>query len=80
MAKKVIIKLNQDGVRELLQSEEMQKLVKDYADGVKERAGEGYESSVVVGKLRARASVKAVTYKAKRDNLKNNTLLKAVRK
>lgn len=77
---KIKIVLNKDGVRELLQSEEMQKLVKDYADGVKERAGEGYESSVVVGKLRARASVKAESRRAKWDNIKNNTLLKAVRK
>lgn len=80
MAEKVTIKLNQDGIRELLRSEEMQQLVKKYADEVQERAGDGYESSVHVGPLRCRSQVKAVTHKAYRDNLKNNTLLKAVKK
>lgn len=80
MAKDAVIKLNIAEIREFLCSEEVQKLVKDYADEIQQRAGDGYESSVYVGRFRARASVKAMTRKAKQDNLKNNTLLKAMRK
>lgn len=77
---KVTIVLNSAGIKEILRSEEVQKLVKGYADEIQQRAGDGYESSIHIGPLRARASVKAMTRKAKQDNLKNNTLLKAMRK
>ena len=42
------------------------------------RAGEGYEVTTHIGKTRVNASVHPATKKAKKDNLKNNTLLKAV--
>lgn len=72
-------KLNSDGVRELLKSQEMQSVLNEKATGIKNRCGEGYTQDVYVGKNRANAMVKAGTYQAKRDNLKNNTILKAVR-
>lgn len=72
-------KLNSDGVRELLKSQEMQSVLIEKATGIKNRCGEGYTQDVYVGKNRANAMVKAGTYQAKRDNLKNNTILKAVR-
>lgn len=72
-------KLNSDGVRELLKSQEMQSVLIKKATGIKNRCGEGYTQDVYVGKNRANAMVKAETYQAKRDNLKNNTILKAVR-
>ena len=72
-------KLNSDGVRELLKSQEMQSVLVEKATGIKNRCGEGYTQDVYVGKNRANAMVKAGTYQAKRDNLKNNTILKAVR-
>lgn len=72
-------KLNSDGVRELLKSQEMQSVLIEKATGIKNRCGEGYTQDVYVGKNRANAMVKAETYQAKRDNLKNNTILKAVR-
>ena len=72
-------KLNSDGVRELLKSQEMQSVLSEKATGIKNRCGEGYTQDVYVGKNRANAMVKAETYQAKRDNLKNNTILKAVR-
>ena len=72
-------KLNSDGVRELLKSQEMQSVLNEKATGIKNRCGEGYTQDVYVGKNRANAMVKAETYQAKRDNLKNNTILKAVR-
>ena len=72
-------KLNSGGVRELLKSQEMQSVLNEKATGIKNRCGEGYTQDVYVGKNRANAIVKAETYQAKRDNLKNNTILKAVR-
>lgn len=41
-----------------------------------EAAGEGYESSSMQGKTRARSSVITATGKAMRDNAKNDTLLR----
>lgn len=72
-------KLNYSGVGELMKSEAMQKVLTDHATAIKNRCGDGYEQDVHVGKNRANAMVKATTYKAKKDNLKNNTILKAVR-
>ena len=76
---KMKFKLNSGGVRELLKSQEMQSVLTEKATGIKNRCGEGYTQDVYVGKNRANAMVKAETYQAKRDNLKNNTILKAVR-
>ena len=57
----------------------MQGVLEEKATGIKNRAGEGYAQDVYVGKTRANAMVYADSFKAKRDNKKNNTLLKAVR-
>lgn len=73
------IKLNRDGVRQMLQSEEMQSLLRERAETALTSLGEGYEVTTHVGKNRANASIKAITYKAKKDNLKNNSILKALR-
>lgn len=79
MADKLTVKLNSAGIRELLKSAEIQSVCKEQASNIANRCGAGYESDVRAGKNRAVAEVKAVTYAAKRDNLKNNTLLKAVK-
>lgn len=71
-------KLNKAGVRELLQSQEMMNICKGYADNAVARLGEGYETSTMVGKNRVNAEVKATTYKARKENNQNNTILKAV--
>lgn len=76
---KMKFKLNHDGVGQLLKSAEMQGVLEEKATGIKNRAGEGYKQDIYVGKTRANAMVYADSYKAKRDNMKNNTLLKAVR-
>lgn len=73
------LKLNSKGVREMLRSAEMQAMLRERAEAIKGRAGDGYEVSTMAGKTRANASVKATTVKAIKDNKKNNTLLKAVR-
>ena len=72
-------KLNYKGVGELLKSEPMQKVLSDYATNIRNRCGDGYEQDIFIGKTRANAMVSATTYQAKKDNLENNTLLKAVR-
>jgi len=71
--------LNRAGVRELMKSEEMQSILKDKANNALNSLGEGYKSDTHVGKNRANAMVYADTYQAKKDNLKNNSILKAVR-
>lgn len=71
--------LNKSGVRELLRSSEMMEICQEYANAVAHRAGTGYEVSTHTGRNRVNASVTAGTFEAKQDNLKNNTLLKAVR-
>ncbi len=71
--------LNRAGVRSLMQSAEMQSILKDKANNALNSLGEGYKSDTYVGKTRANAMVYADTYQAKRDNLKNNSILKAVR-
>ncbi|HFR3839589.1 TPA: hypothetical protein ACHWA0_001084 [Streptococcus suis] len=76
---KMRFKLNRAGVRELLKSPEMQAVLTDKANGIRNRAGDGYESDIFVGKTRANAMVYADSIKAKRDNKKYNTLLKAVK-
>ncbi|CYW67280.1 hypothetical protein [Streptococcus suis] len=71
-------KLNRAGVRELLKSPEMQAVLTDKANAIRNRAGNGYGSNVYVGVTRANAMVYTDTIQAIRDNLKNNTLSKAV--
>ncbi len=73
------IRLNSRGVTELLKSEDMKKVCKAQADAVAARCGSGYESDSYVGKSRVNCSVYPVTRKARRDNLKNNTILKALK-
>lgn len=71
--------LNRAGVRALMQSTEMQSILKDKANNALNSLGEGYKSDTYIGKNRANAMVYADSFQAKRDNLKNNTILKAVR-
>lgn len=73
---KVKIDLNSPGVRALLRSPEMQAVLKDRADTVKDRCGDGYEA--YVAPTRAVAVVETTSAAAYNDNSANNTLLKAV--
>ncbi len=71
--------MNSKGVQELLKSEEMQAHLTKMASGIQNRCGEGYAFDMKQGKKRAYVNIYPVTQKAKKDNKKNNTLLKAVR-
>lgn len=74
---RIRIELNRDAVRDqLLRSEEIQSVCKELADDIALRCGPGYVADTHVGKNRVNAMVYADTYEARRDNLKNNTILK----
>lgn len=73
------VKLNRTEVREqLLKSSWIAGICSDYANQIRARCGDGYETDERTGKNRVNASVYAATYKAKKDNVSNNTLLKAM--
>lgn len=74
----VTIKLNSEGVRELLRSAEVMAECRSHADEMGATLGEGYEVSEYIGTNRVNVSVSAVSQSAKQDNLDNNSLLKAV--
>jgi len=78
MSEKFKFKLNHEGVGQILKSEEMQSVLVDHATSILKSAGAGYAQDSYVGKTRVNAMIYADTYQAKRDNYKNNTLLKAV--
>lgn len=71
--------LNRAGVRELLRSEEMQTMLRGKADAAVQACGDGYRAGSFVETTRAVARVSAVSARAKRENLKDNTILKALR-
>ncbi len=75
----VKIKLNRSGIRELLQSSAMQQICREHAEKAKARCGDGYEMDSRVGRNRANAMIWANTPAARRDNMKNNTILKALK-
>lgn len=75
---KIKFVLNGRGVADLMRSSEMQAILTEKARGIRDRCGSGYGQDVFVGRNRANAMVYAETIKAKKDNKKNNTLLKAV--
>lgn len=76
----VIIELHDDGIQELLKSSEMMGELKKHGRSVLSSAGEGYAMDEHIGKTRGNVSIYAATKEAYKDNLENNTLLKAVSK
>lgn len=74
-----VFKLNKKNFRQVLTSPEMQAAITEVTQNINERCGKGYEMSVNKAKKRVHAMVFPKTRKARKDNLKNNTLLKAVR-
>ena len=72
------IELNYAGVGELLKSQEIADAVKEVAEQVAARAGDGYATDVYQAGTRVIASVYTETEEAMKDNLENNTMLKAV--
>lgn len=62
-----------------MQSSEMESICRGHADSIRNRCGDGYEVTTFTGKTRVNASVITATPEAMRDNMENNTLLKARR-
>lgn len=73
-----VFKLNYAGVGQLLKSDEMMDVCREYAEEVQSRAGDGYEISEYVGKTRVNVSVYAATKEALKECYEDNTLLKAL--
>lgn len=74
----VKITLNRSGVRELLRSKEMMAICEEYAYKAVNTLGDGYEVSTHIDD-RVNASIETVSYEAMRDNMENNSILKALR-
>lgn len=74
-----MIRLNTAGVRALLRSEDVYNHIESMTKNVRDKCGDGYEASVVVGRNRVIGSVITATGSAMRDNSNNNTLLKRVK-
>jgi hypothetical protein len=75
---KVKFELNRNGVRELLRSPEMMAVCQGYANRALGSLGDGYEVSTMTGRNRVNAEVRAETFAARKENLENNTILKAL--
>ena len=75
---KVKFELNRAGVRDLMLSDAMESGLEGLAGGILSRLGEGYSTNTYHGKNRVNVEVQADTFKARRENAKNNTILKAV--
>ncbi len=76
---KLKVELNRAAVREqLLKSPEMQAICESHARAIVQRCGPGYEVKTKMLRERVDAIVYASTKEARKDNLANNTILKAV--
>ena len=75
----VKIELNSKGIREILKSSEMRDFLKSQAEDIKSRCGSGYATDVKYMQTRVISSVYTENSEAERDNVENNTLLKASR-
>lgn len=73
------VKLNSAGVKALLKSGEMEAAVRQEAENIAQRAGEGYGTDVKMMKSRVIASAYTETFDAMRDEFENHTLEKAIR-
>ena len=69
---------NSAGIQEMPKSAEMMAICKGYADKAVAQLGDGYSVSTYTGKTRVNASVNAETFEARKENLENNSIIKAV--
>ena len=75
----VEVKLNSAGIRELMKSTEIKSVCREKALQVLSMSGQGYDMGERHYPSRTGFAVYPVTAKAYYDNLKNNTLVKAVK-
>lgn len=74
------LKLNDEGIQDLLSCAEMQNIISTIASQRANAAGPGYSyrTHVMPGPRRAVANIFPTTKEAAQDNYENNTLLKVV--
>ena len=70
--------LNKKGVVELLNSQEMENILKKYSAKSLNKLGKGHAYNIIKSKDRKKAFISATTPKTKKENKKNNTLLKSL--
>ena len=75
---KLEIQLDSAGIQALLKSQEIVDVLQSQADNIRAQLGDQYKTSQHIGKTRANVSVYTEDPDAIRDNLQNNTLLKAM--
>ena len=78
MSNNVLIRLNSDGVRELLKSPEMMSACREQAETALSRLGDGYAISEYTGANRVNVSVYTASREAMQENLDSNTILCAL--
>ena len=78
MAKKVKIELKKENIGAFLKSQEVADMLNERGDAIMSRLGRGYAMSPYVGKTRPNVMIYAESFRARLENLTNNTILKAV--
>lgn len=78
MAKKVKVVLNTKNIGAFLKSQSVMDMLNERGNAALQRLGSGYAVSPYVGKTRPNVMVYAESAAARRENLENNTILKAV--
>ena len=76
---KIKFEIISKGIVSLLKSNEMGDTLMIHADKIKGNLGSGYSAQKVMSSGRVKVFVKANSKKAQKDNLKNNSLLKALK-
>lgn len=76
---KTRVVLNSKGIREMLLSDEIAAVLEEQAEAIEGRCGAGYAHDVYKTPGRVVASVYADTIEAVKDNLANNTILRALK-
>ncbi|MBE6120075.1 MAG: hypothetical protein E7189_06525 [Erysipelotrichaceae bacterium] len=76
---KVKFKLNGAGVREILKSDAAKSMCEEKARSIASACGSGYASNSYTGANRVNGMAYAESFEARKDNAKNNTLLKAMK-
>lgn len=78
MSNSIVFKMDRNGYKALLQSQEAMDVCVSYAENIASRCPPvGYAVNTMVGKTRVNAMVYPETKEAIADNYQNNTLLKA---
>lgn len=70
--------LNREGVKQLMKSAEMKAVLDETAQHIASSAEGDYKVNSMTGRTRANAEVSCASTKTYYDNLRNNTLLKAM--